>query len=121
MKIQPDMVKLQEFQVHSKRRQMVQLDRMIDDFEQMVRTLEEQIQSQQHQNGNNHHEHFVHTNFTKAARERRDNLHQSLKDLKKQRQHAAVELAEIEAKCQKMLLRKPPFRQENHSARSAVV
>jgi len=121
MKIQPDIVKLQEFQAQNKRDQIVQLDRMIHEFEQMIIAMEEQIVVESREFDNNQCEHFAHANFAKAARQRRENLRQSLDDLKKQRENVETELAEIEASRQTIAMRRNLFRQTSYSTRSIMV
>jgi len=121
MTIQAGESKFQEFQAQTKRNQIAQLDRMINEFEQMIMVMEEQIAEEEHLNGDNQRKNFTHANFAKIVRQRRDNLCQSLDDLKKQRENAAAVLAEIEAMHQIIRMRKSSFRQEHASTRAIMV
>jgi len=121
MKMSSTKPKLQEFQVQNKRRQLIQLDKMIDEFKTMIIMLEEQIAAQTGSNATPARDNFAHMNFVKAMRKRHDNLRQSLKDLEQQREHAITELAEIEADHQRLAARQQMIKRTNYSASAAMV
>jgi flagellar export protein FliJ len=105
MKSRDSLVRLKLFQVNEKRRQVLQLDMMLADFERMATELENQIGSEERKSGITDINHFAYPTFAKAARLRRDNLIVSQRDLKAQREAAAagLELAEEELQKAEML------------------
>jgi hypothetical protein len=92
MKSRDSQVRLKLFQVNEKRRQVLQLDMMLADFERMAGELENQIGSEERKSGITDINHFAYPTFAKAARQRRDNLVVSQRDLKTQREAAAANL-----------------------------
>ena len=92
MKSRDSLVRLKLFQVNEKRRQVLQLDMMLADFERMAGELENQIGSEERKSGITDINHFAYPTFAKAARQRRDNLIVSQRDLKTQREAAAANL-----------------------------
>jgi|GEM_PF-4867535 len=115
MRVQPTRSKFQEFQAQNKRSLLAQLNTMIEEFEQMILSLEDQISGEKHQSNKHPHDHFAHDNFMRAAKTRRDNLYKSVTNLKKQRDSVAVELADIESESQVMRMRKSSFRRSSSS------
>jgi len=97
MKSRENLVRLKQFQVNEKRRQLTQLDTMIAEFERMANELEIQIAAEEKKAGITDISHFAYPTFAKAARQRRDNLKNSLQDLLLQRGVAESVLAEAEA------------------------
>jgi hypothetical protein len=96
MKSRDSQVRLKLFQVNEKRRQVLQLDMMLADFERMAGELENQIGSEERKSGITDINHFAYPTFAKAARQRRDNLIVSQRDLKTQREAAAANLTVAE-------------------------
>jgi hypothetical protein len=96
MKSRDSQVRLKLFQVNEKRRQVLQLDMMLADFERMAGELENQIGSEERKSGITDINHFAYPTFAKAARQRRDNLVVSQRDLKTQREAAAANLTSAE-------------------------
>ena len=92
MKSRDSLVRLKLFQVNEKRRQVQQLDMMLADFERMAGELDNQIGSEERKSGITDTNHFAYPTFAKAARQRRDNLIVSQRDLKTQREGAAANL-----------------------------
>ena len=90
MKSRENLVKLKQFQVNEKRRQVAQLDLMIAEFERMAGDLEIQIAAEERRAGITDVNHFAYPTFAKAARQRRDNLKTSQADLAAQRHHRAL-------------------------------
>jgi flagellar export protein FliJ len=101
MKSRENLVRLKRFQVNEKRRQILQLDMMIAEFDRMATELELQIAAEEKKSGISDVNHFAYPTFAKAARVRRDNLKNSQADLAHQRQAADSLLAEAEAELSK--------------------
>ena len=101
MKSRENLVRLKQFQVNEKRRQLLQLDMMIAEFERMANELDVQIAAEEKKAGITDMNHFAYPTFAKAARQRRDNLKDSQHDLAQQRSVAESLLAEAEAELSK--------------------
>jgi flagellar export protein FliJ len=101
MKSRENLVRLKQFQVNEKRRQLLQLDMMIAEFERMAAELEIQIAAEEKKAGITDVNHFAYPTFAKAARQRRDNLLNSQADLAEQRAIAEAALAEAELELSK--------------------
>jgi flagellar export protein FliJ len=101
MKSRENLVRLKRFQVNEKRRQIMQLDMMIAEFERMANELEIQIAAEEKKSGITDINHFAYPTFAKAARQRRDNLRNSQSDLMQQKSLAQTILAEAEAELSK--------------------
>ena len=101
MKSRENLVRLKQFQVNDKRRQLLQLDMMIAEFERMASELEVQISAEEKKAGITDMNHFAYPTFAKAARLRRDNLMNSQQDLLQQRTMAESLLSEAEAELSK--------------------
>ncbi len=101
MKSRGSLVRLKQFQVNEKRRQLAQLDAMIAEFDRMASELEMQIIAEEKKAGITDITHFAYPTFAKAARQRRDNLRDSQSDLASQRNAAEVLLHEAEAELAK--------------------
>lgn len=101
MKSRENLVRLKQFQVNEKRRQLSQLDLMIAEFERMAGDLEVQIAAEEKKAGITDVNHFAYPTFAKAARQRRDNLRNSQADLADQRTTAVSLLREAEAELSK--------------------
>jgi flagellar export protein FliJ len=101
MKSRENLVRLKQFQVNEKRRQLLQLDMMIAEFERMANELDVQIAAEEKKAGISDVNHFAYPTFAKAARQRRDNLRNSQADLAVQRETAESSLAEAELELSK--------------------
>jgi flagellar export protein FliJ len=101
MKSRGNLVRLKQFQVTEKQRQLQQLDTMIAEFDRMAAELDAQIAIEEKKAGITDITHFAYPTFAKAARQRRDNLHNSKADLAAQREAARVLLEEAEAELAK--------------------
>lgn len=124
MKTRDNHVRLKQFQVNEKRRQLLQLDMMIAEFDRMANELELQIAAEEKKAGITDISHFAYPTFAKAARLRRDNLKNSQNDLLQQR--AAIEsvLAEAEAelsKAEALETRDARNRESETTMRSAMI
>lgn len=97
MKPRENLVRLKRFQVNEKRKQLMQLDMMVADFQRMADELDVQIAAEEKKAGITDVNHFAYPTFAKAARQRRENLIGSQDDLKQQRETAQAALDEAEA------------------------
>ena len=89
MKTRGNAVRIAEFQMRDKKRQLAQIEMMIAEFERMSKELSIQIEAEEKRAGITDPSNFAYPTFAKAARQRRDNLATSLDDLERQRQSAA--------------------------------
>ncbi len=101
MKSRENLVRLKQFQVTEKRRQLLQLDMMIAEFDRMASELEIQINAEEKKAGITDLNHFAYPTFARAARLRRDNLKNSQFDLAQQKNAAEFILSEAEAELAK--------------------
>lgn len=101
MKPRDNMIRLRQFKVAEKHRQVMQLETMISEFERMANELDAQIVAEEKKSGITDQSHFAYPTFAKAARTRRDNLSTSICDLKQQKEAAEAELMDAEAELQK--------------------
>lgn len=124
MKSRENLVRLKQFQVNEKRRQLAQLDLMIAEFERMANELEVQIAAEEKKAGISDVNHFAYPTFAKAARQRRDNLRNSQTDLADQRNNALSLFQEAEAELSKAQLlesRDGKMREPDHHTRAAMI
>lgn len=124
MKSRENLVRLKQFQVNEKRRQVAQLDTMMAEFERMATELELQIAAEEKKAGITDINHFAYPTFAKAARMRRDNLRNSLADLAQQKSAAELILAEAEAelsKAEMLEARDSKMRDADSLGRSAMI
>jgi flagellar export protein FliJ len=84
MKSRETTIRLKRFHVDEKRRQVVQIETMIAEFERMAGDLDREIAVEQERAGISDPAHFAYPTYAKAARQRRDNLQRSAGDLKQQ-------------------------------------
>ena len=123
MKSRENLVRLKRFQVNEKRRQMLQLDMMIAEFDRMANELDIQIAAEEKKSGITDINHFAYPTFAKAARLRRDNLKNSQSDLAQQKKAVESLLAEAEAELSKaeMLESRDLKPREAESGRGAMI
>ncbi len=124
MKSRENLVRLKQFQVNEKRRQLAQLDMMIAEFDRMAGELDVQIAIEEKKSGITDVSHFAYPTFAKAARQRRDNLKNSQADLATQRTTAQNLLREAEAelsKAQALESRDGKVRDVDGHGRSAMI
>ncbi|GGD94160.1 flagellar export protein FliJ [Aureimonas endophytica] len=91
-----NLVRLARFKVSEKRRQVEQLELMMAEFARMAGELDQQIQNEEKRAGITDVTHFAYPTFAKAARGRRDNLTNSVKDLRVQLNAAKLSQEEAE-------------------------
>ena len=124
MKSRENLVRLKQFQVNEKRRQLMQLDMMIAEFDRMANELDIQIASEERKAGITDVNHFAYPTFAKAARLRRDNLKNSQIDLAQQKSAAQSILAEAEVELSKAELlesRDGKMREATPDTRNAMI
>ncbi len=122
MKSRQNIVRLKQFQVNEKRRQLLQLDMMIAEFDRMAGELDLQIASEERRAGITDINHFAYPTFAKAARLRRDNLKNSQSDLAEQRKQAESVLNEAEAELSKaQMLETRDVKARDVDAHSAMI
>ena len=97
MKSRDNLLRLKQFQVRDKTRQLAQIDMMIAEFEKMHGDLQAQINVEEDKAGITDPTHFAYPTFAKAARQRQQNLIGSIQDLKEKRVNAEAALEEAEA------------------------
>jgi flagellar FliJ protein len=94
MKSRDTLLRLKRFQVDEKRRRVVQIETMINEFERMATDLEREIASEEQRAGISDKSHFAYPTYARAAMQRRDNLKRSADELKGQLDDAKRELEE---------------------------
>ena len=104
MKSRNSLIRLKRFQVDEKRRQVMQIEMMIAEFERMASELDEQILAEQKRSGITDITHFAYPTFAKAAMGRRDNLMGSANDLRGQLDAAQAALSEAVEEMKKIEL-----------------
>lgn len=104
MKSRNSLIRLKRFQVDEKRRQVMQIEMMIAEFERMANELDEQILAEQKRSGITDITHFAYPTFAKAAMSRRDNLMGSANDLREQLEAAQAALSEAVEEMKKIEL-----------------
>ena len=88
------LIRLKKFQVDEKRRQVAQIEMMVNDFELMASELDQQIEIEHTKTGISDIAHFAYSTFAKAALNRRDNLLASATDMRGKLEAAQDTLAE---------------------------
>ena len=88
------LIRLKKFQVDEKRRQVAQIEMMVNDFERMASELDQQIEIEHTKTGISDIAHFAYSTFAKAALSRRDNLLASASDMRGKLEAAQDALAE---------------------------
>ena len=112
-----NLVRLTRFKVNEKRRQAEQLELMMGEFARMAGDLDAQIVNEEKKAGISDVAHFAYPTFAKAARARRDNLMNSVKDLRVQLN--AAKIAQDEAEAELANAEKLEQRDEAEERRSA--
>ena len=94
MKSRETLIRLKKFQVDEKRRQVVQIETMIAEFDRIANDLDREIQVEQDRAGIHDPAHYAYPTYAKAAMTRRDNLKRSADELKGQLDDAKASLGE---------------------------
>ena len=119
MKSRDSLIRLKRFQVDEKRRQVLQIESMIADFDRMVRDLDDQIVAEQNRVGIHDITHFAYPTFAKAAIQRRDNLKVSIHDLEVKLAGARDELSMAVEEMKKIELIEERDQQRERAERDA--
>ena len=116
MRSRETLLRLHRFRTEEKRRQVADIDGMIQDFMKKFDDLDAQVKFEEGRTGVADPTHFNYSMTAKAARGRRDNLMKSIGELKDQLNDAQSALAEEEQE-----LRRAELLVEKESGSSAVV
>lgn len=92
MKPRENLLRLKRFEADEKARKVADLEAMIREFELMASDLDRQIESEESRTGIKDARHFAYSTFAKAAAQRRDNLVNSVEDLRAKLEAAMNEL-----------------------------
>ena len=98
MKSRDAQIRMKRFQIEERRRQVGQIETMIEEFGRMVGDLDHEIAAEHRRTGIEDEKHFAYSTFARAARQRRTNLQTSIADLGQQLEtaKAALDLAMAE-------------------------
>ena len=102
MKSRDTLIRLKRFQVEEKRRRVGQIEAMIAEFTRMATDLDREIAAEESRTGMTDPAHFAYSTYARAARSRRDNLHQSTQELRGQLDEARALLEEASAEFAKV-------------------
>lgn len=105
MKLRENVLKAKHFQLESARRRASQVEAMVAELDRMAAELDQQIAHEERRAGISDPTHFAYPTFARAARQRRDNLAASVRDLAQQRERAVAALADAEAEYAAVLAR----------------
>ena len=92
MKSRDSSIRMRRFQIEDRRRQVGQIETMIEEFSRMVSDLEHEIAAEHRRTGIDDEKHFAYSTFARAARQRRNNLQTSIADLHNQLENARTVL-----------------------------
>lgn len=108
MRSRETLLRLHRFRTEEKRRQVADIDFMIQDFMRKYDDLDATVKFEESRNGVSDPNHFNYSLSAKAARGRRDNLMRSIAELKDQLNDAqtALEAEEAELRRAEMLVEK---------------
>ena len=96
MRSRETLLRLHRFRTEDKRRQVADIDAMIQDFMRKYDDLDAQVKFEESRNGVSDPGHFNYSLSAKAARGRRDNLMRSVAELRDQLADAQAALTEEE-------------------------
>ena len=98
MKSRDAQIRMKRFQIEERRRQVGQIETMIEEFGRMIGDLDIEIAAEHRRTGIDDERHFAYSTFARAARQRRANLQASVDDLGQQLEtaKAALDLAMAE-------------------------
>lgn len=102
MKSREGLARLRAFELTEKQRKVADIEMMIAEFGRMAGELDQQIDSEEMRSGVTDPSHFSYPPFAKAARQRRDNLKQSIADLEVKLAAAREELEAAEGELGKI-------------------
>lgn len=123
MKSRDSAIRMLRFQAEERRRQVGQIEAMVEEFNRMVSDLDIEIAAEHRRTGIEDEKHFAYSTFARAARQRRANLQASIEELSQQLETArgALDLAEAEAhKEEEKMERESGHDGDRHSADRAA-
>ena len=88
MKSRDTLIRLKKFQADEKARRVAQIEAMIAEFTRMTNDLDREIGVEEQRSGNADPSHFAYSTYARAARTRRDNLQNSIAELRDQAEEA---------------------------------
>ncbi|MDT3376537.1 flagellar export protein FliJ [Labrys portucalensis] len=94
MKSRDTLIRLKRFQADERRRQVIQIETMVAEFERMAGELDREIKAEEAKAGITDPSHFAYPTYARAATARRDNLRGSADDLKIKLEDARSALAD---------------------------
>ena len=94
MKSRDTLIRLKRFQADERRRQVIQIETMVAEFERMAGELDREIKAKEAKAGITDPSHFAYPTYARAATARRDNLRGSADDLKIKLEDARSALAD---------------------------
>jgi flagellar protein FliJ len=104
MRSRDTLLRLHRFRTEDKRRQVADIDAMIQDFMRKYDDLDAQVRFEEARNGVGDPAHFNYSLAARAARSRRDNLLKSISELKDQLSDAQAPLKDEDAELRKVEL-----------------
>jgi len=93
MKSRESLIRLHRFQVDERRRQVAELETMLEEFRRREHDLDQQVQAEQEKAGISDIAHYAYPMFAKSMRDRRENILQSISDVSLQLESAKDDLA----------------------------
>jgi len=123
MKSRDGTIRMLRFRVEERRRQVGQIETMIEEFNRMVSDLDLEIAAEHRRTGINDEKHFAYSTFARAANQRRSNLTTSIDDLGHQLETArgALDLAVAELEREEEKLERDTAQEagRHHATRAA--
>lgn len=104
MRSRETLIRLQQFKVEEKQRDVADIEVMIADFMQKETELQQQIQMEEERAGVSDPTHFNYPTTAKAIRDRRDNLLRSIDELKQKLGEAREAFEEQQSELRKLEL-----------------
>jgi len=95
MKVRETSMNLKRFEADEKLQKVNALKQMINDFDLMANELRLQVLAEEERTGIRDASHFAYSTFARSAAQRRDNLMESITDLKAKLETAITEREEI--------------------------
>jgi flagellar FliJ protein len=92
MKSRDAQIRMKRFQIEERRRQVGQIETMIEEFGRIAGDLDVEIAAEHRRTGIDDEKHFAYSTFARAARQRRTNLQTSIADLGEQLTAARAQL-----------------------------
>ncbi len=88
------------FEVEERQQKVADIEAMIEDFSRVADELDRQLRHEEQRTGITDPAHFAYPIYAKAARQRRDNLRDSIRDLNAKLEQARAELEHAQTELQ---------------------